>query len=198
MQEIINNLVELIKNSMANTTPFISVLIGMGAIILESIIPILPLAVFIAINVIVFGTVGGFFISWIATVIGCVISFTLFKKGIGERLYRQAEAKKELGFSKKIINKINHLPFSDLVLITALPFTPAFTINIACGLSDMSYKKFISVMLLAKLVVVYFWGFIGSTLLDSITDINKLLQLALLLIISYVLGRLAMKKMNFK
>ena len=50
---------------------------GFLLIILESMIPVLPLAVFIALNIMTFGSLFGFILSWVATVTGCMISFYL-------------------------------------------------------------------------------------------------------------------------
>ena len=92
-----------------------------------------------------------------------------------------------------ITKKINKLNFSNLVLITALPFTPAFLINIAAGLSNMNFKKFVFAILIAKLAVVYFWGFIGTTFLQSVTDINVIIKLALILFGAFILSKIIMK-----
>ena len=50
---------------------------GFLLIIFESMIPVLPLAVFIALNIMTFGSLFGFILSWVATVTGCMISFYL-------------------------------------------------------------------------------------------------------------------------
>ena len=76
METIITELIDKITSVMGSMG-FIS---GFLLIILESMIPILPLAVFIALNIMTFGSLFGFLISWIATVIGCMISFTLCRK----------------------------------------------------------------------------------------------------------------------
>ena len=55
-------------------------LLGSLFIVLESIIPPLPLFVFITINFVAFGKIIGFIISWICTCIGCMISYYLVKK----------------------------------------------------------------------------------------------------------------------
>ena len=66
-------------------TNLLSVLGNFGAvlgcvfILFESIIPILPLSVFITLNFMTFGTFIGFLISWIFTVLGCMLSFYIFK-----------------------------------------------------------------------------------------------------------------------
>ena len=76
METIITELIDKITSVMGSMG-FIS---GFLLIILESMIPILPLAVFIALNIMTFGSFFGFLISWIATVIGCMIAFTLCRK----------------------------------------------------------------------------------------------------------------------
>ena len=58
-------------------------LLGCLFIVLESIIPPLPLFVFITINFVAFGSVIGFIISWICTCIGCILSYWLVKKIFG-------------------------------------------------------------------------------------------------------------------
>ena len=78
MEQIIRDTVEQITNFVYSNNILISLFFGMIIIILESIIPILPLALFIAVNTVVFGNLIGFIISWISTIIGCSISFFLF------------------------------------------------------------------------------------------------------------------------
>ena len=76
MQELINNVVLNLEEIIFSVPPIIGLLLGMIIIILESIIPILPLAVFIAVNMILFGNFFGFILSWTSTIIGCLIMFT--------------------------------------------------------------------------------------------------------------------------
>ena len=54
-------------------------IVGCFFILIESMVPILPLFVFITLNFLAFGSVFGFIISWIFTCIGCFISFLLFR-----------------------------------------------------------------------------------------------------------------------
>lgn len=195
MKEFVNTIIENIQIFAQNSNPIVVIMMASTIIILESIIPVLPLAIFIAINMIVLGVIPGFLISWISTVIGCVISFMIFRKGLSSYFYGKFGNVPE---AIKIANKINKMNFSTLVIITALPFTPAFSINIAAGLSKMSYRKFIVAMLIAKVSIVYFWGFVGKSLLESITDINTLLKLGLILIIGYLVSTLVRKKFNIE
>ena len=81
MQELIQNIIEQLQELVASNNILIGLFFGFFVIILESIIPILPLALFIAVNMLVFGNIVGFLMSWIATILGCSLSFFIFKIG---------------------------------------------------------------------------------------------------------------------
>lgn len=194
MKELLETIISTLQSFVENSNVFLGIGGGMAVIILESIFPILPLALFIALNVIVFGNFVGFFISWIATILGCSLAFFLFRKGFRLWFDRKLERYDSL---KKIIARIDRLPFSSLVIIMAFPFTPAFSINMGAGLSKISYKKFFCALLIAKAVSVYFWGFVGTSLRESIQNPEILLKIGSLLIGSFLLSKLAMKNLNF-
>lgn len=195
MEEFVNNILQNLNTFVYSHNIFIGLFFGMLVIIIESIIPVLPLAVFIAFNTVIFGNVLGFIISWVATIIGCTISFFIFRKGFSDKLYKKINHKEKV---KELMNKISDLEFTKFVLILAIPFTPAFSINIAAGLSKMSYKKFLLALLISKLATVYFWGFIGTTLLESITDVGVLVKLGIILLIAFILSRIVIKKFEIK
>lgn len=168
---------------------------GIFLIILESIIPALPLGVFIAFNMMAFGGVLGFIISWVSTCVGCVLSYLFFCKLFNKFLLRRASKREKLD---KIVKKINNINFSKLVLIIALPFTPAFLVNIACGLVKVNFKKFLLAILIGKISIVYFWGFVGKSLLQSITDVKTIITVLILLLISYILSKIVSKKLEIE
>lgn len=195
MREIIDLAIDFLKTQVQTNSPIVGVFVGMIVIILESIIPILPLAVFIAVNMLVFGNITGFIISWLSTIIGCLIAFTICRKGLSDKFY--SKIKKD-GRIDILMHKISNIKLSHLVIITALPFTPAFVVNIASGLSNISYKKFIVAIIISKLSIVYFWGFIGATFLESITNLNVLIELGIILLIAYIISKIVMKKFNIE
>ena len=169
-------------------------IVGCFFITIESILPFLPLFVFITLNFLAFGKIFGFIISWIFTCLGCSLSFFLFRKKVQTHLYKHL--KKKGIISKHTIDMITNLKFEQLTTIIAIPFTPAFLVNIAAGLSDMSYKKFISALLIGKIFLVYFWGFVGVSLLESIKNPIYLVRVGILLIIAYIVSRIVNKKFN--
>lgn len=195
MEQIVNDIISLLKEASSSQPLIVSLLFGFSLIILESIIPILPLALFIAINLILFGNVVGFILSWVATITGCIISYFIFEKGFSNKIYKNIDNHPKI---KKTVKTIKNIKFSNLVIIMAIPFTPAFSINIAAGLSRMNLKKFIFALLIAKLFIVYFWGFIGTTFVESLTDITVLIKLATILLLAFLLSKIVLKKFNIE
>lgn len=193
MQQIINDVVEYLKDLVLNNNMFISLFFGMGIIILESMIPILPLALFIALNMIIFGNFIGFIISWIATILGCSLSFFIFRKGLSKKIYKNIENKPK---TERLMNVVSNVSFSKLVVIMAIPFTPAFSVNIGAGLSKMKYKKFLTACIIAKISIVYFWGFVGTTFVESMSDITVIIKLLIILLIAFLLSKFVINKFD--
>jgi uncharacterized membrane protein YdjX (TVP38/TMEM64 family) len=155
--------------------------------------PILPLGAFIAINNIVFGSFWGFVISWIATIMGCLLSFYAFRLGFSKFLYRNIKID---GKVHKFMNYVTKISLAKLTLLVALPFTPAFFVNISAGLSKMDFKRYFVSLLIGKLSIVYFWGYIGTSLIESIKDPSVLLEVLALMLIAYIISRLIQRYLN--
>ena len=177
--DFLNMIVEFIQNSGT-----FGVLFSVCFIFVESILPVLPLSVFITINFMVLGPLIGFIISWIFTVLGCIMSYTIFRKGLGNKF-------DNLTSNKKLLNKYKHffknISTTKLLLIIAMPFTPAFVVNIVCGLIKMDFKKYFIALLFGKIAMVYFWGFVGTSLVESINNPIILLKIVLIMSITYLL-----------
>lgn len=190
--DVMENLYEWIMNMIQNIGMY-SIAINCLLIVVESIIPPLPLSLFITILFVNYGSFLGFLISWIFTVIGCVISFylfqTVFKKFI-DRKIRTHE------FANKFLKIIDTIKFNNLVLIIAMPFTPAFLVNIVAGVSNMNIKKFLPAILIGKISLVIFWGYIGTTLLESLNNPMVIIKVIILMIAAYVISKVVNKKFN--
>ena len=168
---------------------------GFLLILSESIIPALPLGIFVALNMIAFGNILGFLISWSATVTGCILSYFLFNKVIDKYFLKRLNKKKKY---KDLIKSIKTISFSNLVLIIALPFSPAFAINIAAGLSKLDFKKFLLALLIGKISIIYFWGYIGKSLIESITDIKTVVTIIVMLLFSYIISKIINKRFKIE
>ena len=193
MREIIDSFVTNSTTILTSIGPIAGILL----IILASILPMLPLSVFITLNMISFGSFFGFLISWISTIIGCMLSFTLFRYFFQKKLYRFIKRKEQDKFAS-IMKTISNIKFSNLVILIAIPFSPAFFINIAAGVSKIKTEKFFLAAIIGKMVMVYFWGYIGTTLLESLTDITVLFKIAFLLVLAFFVSKIVEKKLKLK
>lgn len=184
MSELFNSFYIFIMNAI-DALGVYGPLLGSLFIILESIIPPLPLFVFITINFVAFGKVLGFIISWICTCIGCILSYYLVKK-----LFRNwvVNKIKDVNLLTKCMNYVENLSLTQVTMILSIPFTPAFMVNIAAGLCNMNFKKFLTAILISKIFLVYFWGVVGTSLLESFHNPTSLITVVVMIVIAYILS----------
>ena len=187
LNELINNLLNLLGSWGA--------LLGCVFILFESIIPMLPLSLFITLNFMTFGSIIGFIISWIFTVLGCMMSYYLFKSAVSEKRLSKF---KENNTLKKVINVIENMNVTSLVTLIAIPFTPAFAVNIAAGICRVPKRKFLLALMLGKISLVYFWGFVGVGLIESLKNPSKLIGVVILIVIVYIISYILSKKLKIK
>jgi len=162
-------------------------------ILIESIIPPLPLGIFITILFINYGTLKGFIISWIFTVTGCILSFYLFKSILKDFVDKYIRKYKSIDKFVSIMDNIN---FLDLVIIISIPFTPAFLINIAAGISKIEIRKFLPAIMIGKISLVLYWGFIGTNIIESFKNPILLIKVTIVIVIMIILTNFISKKYN--
>lgn len=192
MNEQIVTAIDSIVEAIQNTGPLLSIVLAFSLVLLESIVAVLPLAIIIGINVLTFGPVLGFIISWAGTIVGCMISFTFFDQ------YAKKRVMTKFVNNEKAVNLIHYIDkksFQFLVILIAIPFTPAFLVNVAAGISDISPRKYFFALLISKISIIYFWGFIGATIYESITSPLILLQVGVVLAITYIISKIISKKL---
>ena len=181
MGEVFSSFYNFIMDTIDNMGVY-GPLLGSLFIVLESIIPPLPLFVFITINFIAFGYVLGFIISWVCTIIGCIISYYLVKKFLRNFVVKKI---KNVDLLTRCMNYIENLSLTKITVILSIPFTPAFMMNIAAGLVNMNFKKFFIAILISKVFLVYFWGFIGTSLVESFQHPESLITVVIMMLIAY-------------
>ena len=184
MNELFNNFYDLIMNTIDAMGVYGPILASF-LIVLESILPPLPLFVFITINFVAFGNILGFIISWVCTCLGCLLSYYLVKRYLRGWIVDKI---KNVALLNKCMNYIEHLSLSGITVILSIPFTPAFMINIAAGLCNMDFKKFLIAILISKIFLVYFWGVIGTGLLESLHNPASIITVLIMMLIAYILS----------
>ena len=191
--DLINTIVEYSTEVISNG----GILFGMLLIMIESFIPVLPLSVFIALNTHTFGLLPGILMSWVSTCIGCYISYLIFYYVSTNIIYKYL-SKKTRNKIDKAVDKFQNISLANLTVIITLPFTPAFLINILAGVSGMSKKKYIVAVVIGKIFMVSFWGYIGKSFVESMTDISAIIVMSIMIIIAYALSKLIGKNANIE
>ena len=171
-----------------------------GIIVWESILPFMPLCIFISIIFYTFGSFWGFVLCWLCACLGCVISYKVCRSKlrsfvINKFIVRLSD--KNQRRINSVIDYITGLSTTSLAVLIALPFTPAFVVNIAAGLANVRKKKFYSALIIGKAFMVYFWGYVGKSLLESMTNLLILIKVIVMLVGAYVLSKISAKIFNF-
>ena len=191
---------DIVKFFVDYSTNFIStggILYGFLIVFIECLIPMLPLGVFVALNVNAFGPIIGIGISWIATCLGSFLVYMLFSF-LEKKFVNKFVNRKTVNRIMKAIKKFKKITFPELVLLLTLPFTPSCFINIISGLARMPKKKFVVAILIGKIFTVIFWGYIGKSFIESIHDFKTLIIIFVALLIAYIVSKIVSKKMNIE
>ena len=194
MSGILNSIYNYIMSLISSSVVFGPILACL-LIFLESILPVLPLFVFITIIFIAYGYVIGYLISYILTCLGCFCAFFLCRKYL--KNFFEKKIRKN-NFFDKFMKKIDKMSLSNIVILIAIPFTPQFVINVAAALSKMSFKKYMISILIGKLFLVAFWGFIGTSLVESLKNPKIMIIIVIMLLVSYILSKIVNKKLEIE
>ena len=96
------------------------------------------------------------------------------------------------------MDKIKNMSLASLTVLMAIPFTPAFIVNIAAGLANVGKKKFYIALLIGKAFMVYFWGYIGTSLIESVTNPITLLKVAIITLIAFIVAKISNRLLTFE
>lgn len=161
-------------------------------IVLEGIFAFLPLVVFVTINIITLGAFFGGVLSWVLTTAGSFLAFYLCRIGLSNFFQKKISK----GKISKFMTKIDNLKFKQLVLIIAIPFAPSFFINVGAGLSKISIKKYFYALLIGKVFVILFLGYIGSNVIECLKNPLVLIKVVLMVTIAYIIAQVVNKKFD--
>lgn len=124
--------------------------------ITQVVIPIIPGGITTVAGVLLFGATKGFFLNYIGIVIGSILLFVICKtsgkdlasKMMGEKLYNKY---------KKYLEHKHYDTFFTLAIF--FPIAPDDALIALSGIKGMGYKKFITIILLAKPLSIYLYSF---------------------------------------
>lgn len=188
LNDIINNL-----HGWLETAGIWGGLVCCALIIIEPLLPFLPMFIFVTVNLLIFGYVLGFILSYICSVLGCLLFYIVINKLLSKKAKRFYKDKKSIN---NLITRYKNIKFETLTTIISLPFTPGVMINLFAAISDMPLKKYIAAEAIAKIFITIFWGFIGVSLIKCFESPKYLIIIGLMLLGGYVISKIVNKKYN--
>ncbi|MFC4775966.1 TVP38/TMEM64 family protein [Paenibacillus sp. GCM10023252] len=118
---------------------------------IESFLPFLPLVVFIAANVNIYGLGLGFLYSWIGVSAGGFLLFLLARR-LGRRV--KPRIMRRFPKSERFFNWIEEKGFTPLFLMACFPFAPSAVITLIAGISTVPLRTFLLATILGKAVMI--------------------------------------------
>ena len=198
--EVFNNLDMWLEEFLMNAglwAPIFSCLL----IFLEGILAFLPLFVFVTVNILslttligsFFGSVLGIILAWFFSTLGSYTTFWFVRKVLNKPFRKRIVKRKKIS---KFMNIIDNLKYSHLVLITSIPFSPSFFINLGAGLSKVNSKKYLCALIVGKFVEMIFLGYVGVSLVECLTNPVALIKVAIIVIVGYLISLIVNKKFD--
>lgn len=198
MTEFFNFIIDFIKT--LNSEEVIQFVLNGGPLIaialpiIEAFFPILPLVLFVTINVNVFGMFWGYLYSWIGNCIGSFLLFLLLRKIGGKAIEEKIKQSKY----SEALEKIKSKNLSILFLLYCFPFTPSFLISGASALSNMSIKNFLISLLPGKLIMLISLAFMGFNIGSFIKNpIRSALFIVFILLVNFIIKYIAERSSVF-
>jgi len=195
LQNFINSLHDILGN-----LGTVGIIAACALMFFESIVPFMPLSVFITVIFYTFGSFKGVLICYIFTCLGCITSYELcrkiFKKFIENKIIPRLGENKRVVL-EKFMKKTGKLSTSSLTVLLAIPFTPCSPVNVAAGITDVDKKRFYTAIIVSKLFMVYFWGYIGTSLLESLNNPFIIIKVVIILVISWLLSKILGNVLKF-
>lgn len=133
------------------------------------VIPIIPGGVTTTAGVVMFGPVEGLLLNYIGVCLGSFIAFFLAKRYGRQLVLKFVEKKQYDKYEAKLThNKKFEIFFAVCIF---LPFAPDDLLCYIVGLTELSYKKFILIILLGKIPTILCYSIGINVIFDMITSI---------------------------
>lgn len=159
---------------------------GIALPLLESLLPFLPLVVFVVANATAYGLWYGFFLSWIGVCAGALIVFSLARRyggRWGDRI------RKRMPKMDRFFSWIEHKGFTPIFVLSCFPFAPSALVNIASGMSKIPLRTFLIAIALGKAVMIFTLSFLGHDLRALVEHPWRLILAGLILVVLWFAGK---------
>ena len=144
-------------------------------VVLESLLPFMPLMLIIALNTGIYGVFYGYLYSFIGSVVGSLIVFFFF------RFFKNKKFIAYFVQGKRVSKILHWVLMQHPVFVTSIiasPLTPSSFINISFGLSGYSKRLYTMSLIVGKAILMTYLVWLGNSI-NSIQDQPHLILVSL-------------------
>jgi uncharacterized membrane protein YdjX (TVP38/TMEM64 family) len=161
-------------------------LVGFLLPFIEAFIPILPLIVFVIVNVNAYGFVIGMILAWLGTVLGSFIMFLIFRRLSNTKYMIRLKQRKS---AERLIKYIDEHGVIPIFILFCFPFTPSALVNLIASVTNIKSVHYFWVLALSKLVMISLVGWLGKDIATLLTNPIRITLVVIVIIIVWFIGR---------
>lgn len=163
--------------------------------ILQTFFPLVPYFLIAGVNVLIFGGVAGFFITWLSATIGATLSFFMARYVAFD--WAQKKVGKQPFFAKWNV-QAKQRGFRIILMARLIPVIPSSMINLAAGLSEIRISPYLLATLIGKIPITILEATMGHDLFEfhahKLRFLLMITILGMLMWLGSVVGKKAEKK----
>lgn len=156
----------------------LSIFVSGAIVALQTLFPFVPYMLLCGLNMIVFGPVCGFIITWLSATSGACLSFFL-SRYVAQDWARNKVA--HLPFFRKLYQQASQSGFRLILMARLIPVIPSGAVNMAAGLSEIRFVPFFLSTLIGKAPITLLEGIVGHDLFNFREHFVRLILVVLLL-----------------
>lgn len=161
-------------------------LYGISIAMLESFFPPLPLALFVTLNVMIFGPVFGYFYSWIGTCLGSGIVYLVLTK-YGRRRFSKIELKHQ--WMSNASHWVNVKGGLAIFTLLCFPFTPSIAVAVLAALTGIKKRTYFKAFIFGKMIMIFILSTIGYNIHAAMEYPIRLIWALIIVVGVYLLGK---------
>ncbi|WP_229716382.1 TVP38/TMEM64 family protein [Staphylococcus pragensis] len=159
---------------------------GFIILYLRAIVPVLPLTLYVIMNVHAYGFFIGTVISWLGIVSGTYTVFYICRKFVNARFMQKIRKRKSV---EKLIHFIDRQGIVPIFILMCFPFTPNTLVNFVASLSHIKAKYYFLILLVSKLISITFLAVMGKEVTTFLTHPIRAIALILVTVALWFIGK---------
>ncbi|MCJ1656787.1 TVP38/TMEM64 family protein [Staphylococcus sp. NRL 16/872] len=159
---------------------------GFIILYLRAIVPVLPLTLYVIMNVHAYGFLIGTGISWLGIVSGTYTVFYICRKFVNAHFMQKIRKRKSV---VKLTHFIDRQGLVPIFILMCFPFTPNTLVNFVASLSHIKAKYYFLILLVSKLISITFLAVMGKEVTTFLTHPIRAVALLIVTVALWFIGK---------